>query len=205
MDDRVQLDRQKLKSAILRIVSSCSPEELGAVKLHKALYYADMTQFAANGSPITGATYRKRPFGPTCDAALRAIRDLQSEGALKTRDVDYYGYTKKEFVRTHEPSFTGLSGGELSLLDDMTAFVCREHTARAISEFSHDVSWEMTDMGEVIPYHLAFNLVPAIVSAEALAWADSAADDIERTRSTQDPVEFEEFSAFRSRVSEARR
>jgi hypothetical protein len=202
MAKHTQLDRQKLKSAILRIVSRCNADELGGVKLHKALYYADMVAFAATGSPITGAEYRKRPFGPTCDAALKAVRELEQAGALTVRDVEYYGYNKKEFHLAKEPDFQGLSEDELALLDEMTSFVCRDHTARAISEISHDVSWQMTEMGKIIPYYLSFNLVPAIVSDETVAWAESAADEIERTRPQQDPVEFEEFRAFRERISQ---
>jgi hypothetical protein len=204
MMKHTQLDRQKLKSAILRIISRCNADELGAVKLHKALYYADMVAFAAMGNPITGAEYRKRPFGPTCDAALKAVRELEEVGALTVRNVEYYGYNKKEFNLTKEPEFPGLSERELELLDEMTSFVCQDHTARAISEISHDVSWQMTEMGEIIPYYLSFNLVPAIVSDETLAWAESAADEIERARPQQDPVEFEEFRVFRNRISQVR-
>ncbi|HET8729189.1 MAG TPA: Panacea domain-containing protein, partial [Alphaproteobacteria bacterium] len=140
-----QLNREKLRSAILRIISRCPPQELGAVKLHKALYYADMIEFAACGRSLTGAEYRKRPFGPTCDEALPIIRELQSDGALDVVDVPYYGYAKREFRLRAEPRFDQLSKSELALLDDMADFVCREHTARAISEISHDVSWQMVE------------------------------------------------------------
>src|ERR1700731_102233 len=94
----MQFDLVQLKDVILYACSRCEPSRLGAVKLHKILYFSDMIHYANVGAPLTGATYRKRPMGPTCDQLLVTLNELARDGALKIRDVDYFGYLKKEYI-----------------------------------------------------------------------------------------------------------
>ena len=72
----MQFDLAKLKDVILYACSRCEPSRLGAVKLHKILYFSDMIYYANVGAPLTGATYRKRPMGPTCDQLLATLNEL---------------------------------------------------------------------------------------------------------------------------------
>ena len=108
----VRLDRDKLRAAVLHVVQSCPPDRLGAVKLHKVLFYGDMLSFIYVGRPMTGALYRKRTFGPTCDAALHAIDELARAGDIEIRDVEYYGYRKKEFIPLNDVETNRLSPEE---------------------------------------------------------------------------------------------
>src|SRR5687768_6531005 len=93
----MQFDRNKLKAVVLYTCTRCDPTRLGAVKLHKVLYFADMLHYASTQRPITGATYRKRPLGPTCDSLPAVLRELEGAGAIQVREVDYFGYRKKEY------------------------------------------------------------------------------------------------------------
>lgn len=81
----MQFDREKLKAAILYACRRCGPNRLGAVKLHKVLYYSDMLRYVQSGRSITGSTYRKRPLGPTCDQLLGTLKDLQRTGQCESR------------------------------------------------------------------------------------------------------------------------
>ena len=103
----MQFDRAKLKTVILYICSKCEPSQLGVVKLHKALYLADMLVYAYVGAPITGATYRKRALGPTCDQLLAVLRELSKEGVLEIREVEYFGYRKKNTSRSPSQKQSG--------------------------------------------------------------------------------------------------
>ncbi|MGH6874164.1 MAG: type II toxin-antitoxin system antitoxin SocA domain-containing protein, partial [Aestuariivirgaceae bacterium] len=67
----MQFDREKYKAVILYTCVRCEAHQLGSVKLHKVLYYADMLHYAHVGAPMTGSTYRKRPHGPTSDELLQ--------------------------------------------------------------------------------------------------------------------------------------
>lgn len=206
--NRARLNRDKLRAAVLYVAGSCAPEDLGAVKLHKVLYYSDMLSFLDTGAPITGAEYRKRPFGPTCDAVLPVIDDLVREQAISVETVPYHGYRKKQFRLQRQADTNQLSAGEKALLDEMVEFVCKNHSAKTISEFSHDMVWEMVEFGEVIPYHNSIHLIPSVPSKEALDWAGGEAEHIAGTglgAATESPVAGSRGSAIRARLAELSR
>ena len=61
----MEVQESKLACLIHYIVWKCSdPTLLGATKLNKVLWYADAFAYMERGTPITGVTYVKRPFGP---------------------------------------------------------------------------------------------------------------------------------------------
>ena len=196
----LQFDRAKLKAVVHYVCSQCEPAELGAVKLHKTLYYADMLHYLGFGAPLTGATYRKRPLGPMCDSLLPILRELERGGAIEVREVDYFGYRKKEYVSLQEPALDKLGTDERAILDEIIDFVCRENTAKTISDFSHSAPWEIVEFGEVLPYHNALLLVPNQVSEDAFDWALEQASDIEAARSRGNPLDYPVFADLRSRV-----
>jgi hypothetical protein len=201
----LQFDRAKLKAVISYTCSKCEPSKLGAVKLHKVLYYADMLHYAFVGTPFTGSTYRKRPFGPTCDNLLPALRELANEGEIEIRESDYFGYRKKEYIALRAPQVERLSDEALALLDDVIDFVCNNNTAKTISEYSHNRAWEIAEFGDVLPYHGVFLLFPTQVSQDAMEWASA---EISRTglgKSGHETVGNITFRDFRNRVLEARR
>lgn len=179
---RFQLSRPKLKQAIVRALQSCTPEQTGAVKLHKVLYYSDMVSFLESGAPITGAEYRKRPHGPTFDGLLSVLAEMERDGVISIEAVTYFGYLKKQFRLLRGGNFDLLSEAETKILDEVIEFVCHHNTARSISEFSHDVVWEMVDSGDVIPYHSAFNWLPSEVEDADLEWATDVREQVASTR-----------------------
>ncbi len=201
----MQFDRAKLRAVILYACSRCEPSELGAVKLHKVLYYADMIQYAYLGTPVTGATYRKRAFGPTCDQLLLTLADLVREKALEVKEVEYFGYFKKEYIAKESSEPNRLNDDERHLLDEVLDFVCRRNTAKTISEFSHNRAWELAEFGDILTYTSAFHLFPNQASPEALEWGLTQAAEIEAERSQGNSLDYESYSVFRARVLEAGR
>jgi hypothetical protein len=158
---RFRLDPQKLREAVCLVISHVDPSDLGAVKLHKVLYYADMLTYLRSGQPITGATYKKRPFGPTNEALMTAIRALSAEQVLDINEEDFFGYRKKTFRLKAHCNYSSLSEAEADLLRSMAEFVCLGHTAKSISDLSHDLVWQMVDFGQDIPYHMALSWLPS--------------------------------------------
>jgi hypothetical protein len=198
---RMQFDRAKLKDAVLYACSKCEPSRLGAVKLHKVLYFSDMLRYANVGAPLTGATYRKRPMGPTCDQLLGVLSELSHDGALEIRNVEYFGYLKKEYIPTRANLATdSLSAEERVLLDEVIEFVCVNNTAKTISEFSHNKAWDMAEFGAEIKYNSVFNLFPVQVSQETWDWALQEANEIATERSKKTPVEGRVFSTLRKKI-----
>ena len=175
------------------------------MKLHKVLYYSDMFEFARSGTPLTGATYSKRPFGPTCDQLLKTLRELENENAIHIRDVDYFGFRKKEYIPVDNFKRQRINDSEIELLDEVIDFVCKDNSAKTISEFSHNRAWELAEFGEVLPYTSVFQIFPTQVSEDAMEWAASQVNEIEAEKSRSNAVDYVDFAAFRSRVLEERR
>jgi hypothetical protein len=199
-----QFDRAKFKDIVHYVCANCDGDQLGAVKLNKVLYFSDMLHFAFYGRSLTGATYRKRKLGPTADYILPALRELESEGRISVSDSFYFGYLKKEYRSLQAPDTNRFNAGQLDLLSDIIDFVCKNNTARTISEFSHNRAWELAEIGAPIPYHSAFHLFPSEVSDEAIKWAGGEVERLETETARRSSVDCRSFADFRSRVFEAR-
>lgn len=169
-----QLDREKLKEAVLLIASHCPPEELGNVKLHKILYFSDMLFFLKEGRPLTGVEYLKQKFGPVARHLSAAITQLNDEGALRVEEEDYFGVIKKTYRPQVAFSRHHLSASEVELVKEVADFV-RGKSAKEISAISHNAAWESVDLGQPIPYFTAFRLVPPETDESDRQWAAQAA------------------------------
>jgi hypothetical protein len=199
--NRMQFDRLKFKQVVLYVISLCLPERLGAVKLNKILYFCDMLLYAWAGHPLTGATYKKRPHGPTTDDLLPALRDLQKEGLIHIGKADYFGYIKTVFrLRGELSSLPSLNDQEKQLISDVTEFVANQNTAKTISELSHNLAWEMAEFGAELPYYSAFALFPTTVFEETVEWAKSKVDEIETARQKQSTMDYKLLRDIRRSV-----
>lgn len=200
MSAQMQFDRNKLRAVILRTCELCPPDKLGAVKLHKVLYFLDMLAYARSGTAVTGAEYRKRPFGPTCVQLLPTLRLMERAGELAVAETDYYGFRKQEFQALTPPEPHRLSTSEELLLEAVVDFVCNQNTARSISEASHQLPWEIAEFGETIGYDTALMLLPSQPSVEAMDLIEREAGAIEAARSNGNSVDRTPYRDFRSRV-----
>jgi uncharacterized phage-associated protein len=198
---KFQFDRSKFKEMVLYICENTDASDLGSVKLHKTLYFSDMMKYVWDGAPISGEMYRKSPLGPTSHHLYWTLKQLEQEEALQIKETEYFGYLKKEYITKRNADRTRFSGSELQLIDEVIDFVCRNNTAKEISEISHTRAWELAKLGAEIPYHSAFAIFPHFPSDEGVDWAYKQGEEIEAERSRSDPMDYEQFAAFRRRVS----
>lgn len=167
----MKLDK-KFKSLVHYVCYKChEPSKLGKTKLNKVLYYSDFSAFYQWAKPITLETYIKHQFGPVPSHIDSAIKSLISDGALVVRDVDHFGYTKKEFIALTRPDIKHFSGDEISLIDEVIEIICNGHTARSISDASHDDVWKLAEIGEEIPYNTVFAGVLGEITEDDVKWA----------------------------------
>jgi len=162
----------KFKSLVHYICWRCAsdPSKLGAVKLNKALWIADLAAYYYLGKPITRSRYVKRQFGPAPKAILPVLRELQAEGKLDIREGDFYGKNKRTFICLQDPSTDFMSNEEKNLVDKATELVCDKHTAKSISNKSHDHIWKAAEDGEELPLSTVF-VSPEAISDEDREWA----------------------------------
>jgi hypothetical protein len=165
-------DRAKFKALVHYICWACrsDPSKLGSVKLNNTLWVADFSSYYQRGEPITGARYVKRQFGPVPSSILSAVAELQAEGLITARDVVFPSYTQKEFKALSAPDTEIFTGEELRIADEAIRLVCDTHTARSISDHSHDHIWRAAEIGEEIPYFTIF-ATPGEIREDEREWA----------------------------------
>jgi antitoxin SocA-like protein len=165
-------NREKFKSLVHYVCWRCKddPTKLGAVKLNKVLWISDFTSYYKSGEAITGAGYVKRQHGPVPRVILPVLHELETERALVVRDTRFHGFLKKEFIALREPDVSDFQPEELEIIDWAIKLVCEEHTAKSISERSHDHIWKVAEDGEEIPYYTIF-AVPGEITEDEREWA----------------------------------
>lgn len=167
-----KLDYDRLQDVVHYVCSKCEPSELGNVKLHKILYFADMLHFASTGRALTGVEYQKQKFGPCARHLTKALCDLRDQGRLKIEKRSFYGFKKMDYVALGEPRLDSLDNESVAaLLDAVIDYVC-QRSAREISELSHTAAWDAVGLGERIPYYTAYWLQHPEVTAEDVAEAE---------------------------------
>jgi hypothetical protein len=164
---------EKFKNLVLYVCSKCEdPRRLGATKLNKIIWYSERQAFLKLQKPISGVKFVKRQFGPVPIAIMPVLTQLQNEGALAIRDVEYFGKPKREFISLRNPELGEFSAQEISIIDQVTQIICEAHTAASISERTHDDIWEMAEIGEEIPLTTVF-AVKGEVTESDVSWADA--------------------------------
>jgi hypothetical protein len=192
-----QFNRQKFKDVIHYIVETTRPEELGRVKLHKCLYFTDMIWFIAHGTGLTGAEYIKQPFGPCASTLGIALGELEVENRIKIGREQYFGYEKASYKSVTPVRGDHLSSDERQLIDEVVNFVCRNNTARSISDFSHTKIWSTIENGAVMPYFTALSMLPVEIDDAAVNWAKEEAAKLVTARSSSTTVQRRDYRAFR--------
>jgi hypothetical protein len=143
---------EKLEEAIHYVCSTCTAaDRLGAVKLNKILFYADMLNYATKGVSITGATYVKRQRGPVPKQVLPAIGNLQRAGRLNCQNVSVFDMVRRQFDALGDTNIAVFTPDEIDRLNMMIRFVC-DQTAEEISNLTHTIVWDAAELGEELPY-----------------------------------------------------
>lgn len=167
-------NREKFKQLVQYICWRCDdPSELGATKLNKALWYADTMTYYMTGSPITGAIYVKRQFGPVPAAILPVLEELRADGSLAIRENDDFGNQKRDFFALSQPKISAFTADEISVVDRAIEHVCKNHTARSVSEETHNDIWKLAAIGEQLPYYTVLAARLGEVTEYEVDWAKS--------------------------------
>lgn len=164
----------KFKALVHHVIHECasSPDQLGAIRLNKVLWFADVTAYKMDGRAITGEKYVKRQFGPAPSRVLRALDDLVREGAVLILDPEVE-YAPRKFYALTAPASGKLSNREKlitsAVLDDVLG-----RTASEISEMSHDDVWQAAEIGEEIPMYATLASTPGEITEDVVEWANSS-------------------------------
>jgi Protein of unknown function (DUF4065) len=164
----------RLPELLHYVIWRCDPAELGATKLNKICWYADLDAYRRSGSTITGATsYIRLQHGPTPRNVHRCIDRLKYDGQIAVSQHNYHGRPKTMYMSQVMPNINAFSAEEISIIDSVAEIICAKHTASSISQLSHDVLWEEVALGAEIPISAAA-IIPGEITADDVAWAEQA-------------------------------
>lgn len=174
--EKPRLDKDKLKDLILYVVNRVGPGDLGAVKLHKVLWFTDLALMYLTGKTACGETFLKKPRGPWGSHVDKAIKALEREGRMVEREGNLAGYHQRQFFALVDPNLSRFDATEISIVEQIISTVCYEHTAASISELTHDDLWERTPENGVIPADCVFDRLRCPPSTEDRNWATRPLD-----------------------------
>jgi predicted small metal-binding protein len=147
------------------------PSELGRVKLNKVPWYADTISFLLRGESITGERYIKRQFGPVPARFVPAQKQLEADNKIVKGKTTVFNLTKHEFISIKEPDISMFSSEDMEIINSAFEHVCLNHTAKSISEETHDHIWELAEIGEEMPLQTVFASQFAEITEDDVAWA----------------------------------
>jgi DNA-binding XRE family transcriptional regulator/uncharacterized phage-associated protein len=152
---------EKFRNVLLYLLEKCAGKpNVGETVLYKLLYFADFNHFEAYEKHLTGAAYRKLPYGPVPLHLDQVLENLVNEGKLQKIKTEYFGYPQTRYLPLEKANLKVLDGAEKETLDQVIEQYS-DWSAKAISEFSHkDMPWKATGEGEYIDYELAFYREP---------------------------------------------
>lgn len=167
-------DYEKFKDLVHYVCQIADRDKLGATKLAKILWYSDIISYINHGNSLTGSAYKKQQFGPVPRDFWQTLEELSSEGKVLIRDVQWFRNLKKEFISLVEPDISRFGASEISMIAQITHDICHHFTAESISDLTHDIIWELADMGEDIPYCAIYGAQLGEITQEDIQWGREA-------------------------------
>jgi len=152
-----KLKINKFKNILLYILERCAGKpNVGETLLYKLLYFSDFNYYELYEEHLSGAEYRKLPYGPVPQKLDYIINQMIVNKQLKRFKADYHGYPQTRYIPLTKPNLASFNASEKDIIDKVINQYS-DWSASAISDYSHkDMPWLASKNGEVIDYELAF-------------------------------------------------
>jgi transcriptional regulator with XRE-family HTH domain len=151
------LQISKFKNVLLYILERCAGKpNVGETILYKLLYFSDFNYYEMYEEHLTGAAYRKLPYGPVPQKLDIIIGQMIENGQLKRVKTAYHGYPQTRYLPLEKANLTELRASEKEIIDRVIEQMS-DWSAAMLSNYSHgDKPWKASKEGEEINYELAF-------------------------------------------------
>jgi transcriptional regulator with XRE-family HTH domain len=156
-----ELQIDKFKNVLLYVLEYCAGKpNVGETVLNKLLYFCDFNYYELYEEHLTGARYKKLPYGPVPQNLNQIIHQMIDNGQLKRVKTEYHGLTQTRYLPLEKTDLTKLSAAEKTVIDNVLLQMS-DWNASKISEYSHhDMPWIATKDSAYIRYNLAFYREP---------------------------------------------
>ncbi len=151
------LNVDKFKDILLYILEKCAGKpNIGETLLYKLLYFSDFNYYEIYEEHLSGAEYKKLPFGPVPQKLDSIINQMISNQMIKRFKTEYHGYPQTRYIPLTKPNLINLKASEKDVIDKVIEQYS-DWSASAISDYSHkDMPWLASKDGEIIDYELVF-------------------------------------------------
>jgi len=152
-----ELKVNKFKNILLYVLENCAGKpNVGETLLYKLLYFSDFNYYELHEEHLSGATYRKLPFGPVPKNLDTIIKRMIDKGELIRIKTEYHNYPQTRYIPLRKADLTELKASEKDVIDKVIDQFS-DWSARAISDYSHkDIPWLASKDGKEINYDLVF-------------------------------------------------
>ena len=156
-----KLKVQKFKNILLYILEKCAGKpNIGETLLYKLLYFSDFNYYELYEEHLSGAKYRKLPFGPVPQKLDTVITSMIKDSQLQRVKTNYHGFKQTRYLPLEKPNLSTFSAREKDVIDKVIDQYS-DWSASAISDYSHkDMPWLASEDGEMIDYELVFYREP---------------------------------------------
>lgn len=147
----------KFKNVLLYILERCAGKpNVGETVLYKLLYFSDFNYYELYEEHLTGAKYRKLPYGPVPQKLDTIIGHMIEKGLLQRVKTAYHGYPQTRYLPLEKADLRELKASEKEVIDKVIEQMS-DWSAAMLSNYSHgDKPWKASKEGEEINYELAF-------------------------------------------------
>ena len=147
----------KFKNILLYILEHCAGKpNVGETVLYKLLYFADFNYYELYEDHLSGARYRKLPYGPVPRRFESIVNAMIEKGELKKIKTEYFNKIQTRYIPLTKADLTKLKASEKEVIDRVIGQMS-DWSATAISNYSHnDMPWKASKDGEELSYELAF-------------------------------------------------
>jgi len=152
-----EINMEKFRNILLYILEQCSGKpNIGETVLNKLLYFCDFNYYELYEEHLTGARYRKLPYGPVPRELNAMINQMLENGQLKRIKTNYHGYIQIRYLPLEKADIAKISAAEITVINRVIQQMS-DWNANALTDYSHkDIPWVATAEGEDINYNLAF-------------------------------------------------
>jgi len=152
-----ELNVNKFKNVLLYILACCAGKpNVGETVLNKLLYFCDFNYYEIYEEHLTGARYKKLPYGPVPQQLDSIINQMIANKQVQRIKTEYHGFTQTRYIPLVKSDLMQFSAAEKTVIDDVIQQM-GDWNANTISEYSHkDMPWLATKDGGNIGYNLAF-------------------------------------------------
>jgi len=163
------LNKDILENTVLALLKSAPG--LGSVQINKGLILIDAVYHSFFKKTLTGINYIKHWYGPVPDNEAHSILYRMEFDKIKVIQEKSGNVFKSAHYAITNPDYSLFSSKAIEIIRDISLIIFQKK-ARKLSEITHDLIYENTPMGGIIPIDSVYS-----IECETCPWTEKEKAD----------------------------